>query len=148
MQLIDRFVIEEETPDLSSAVVADRESGSRFSVGGVRIAGQYRVDDLRSLIVLDENCPYEEQLHFILVSGGAPVDEIVYGAPYTPGLFRPLDCSGSALRFHFASDDVMELIVRERRQWRLRPGVPGARYPGVWAILPARRALSLRMGET
>lgn len=143
MQPIDRFAIEEDRP--ASAIVLDRETGSRFSTGGVRIAGQYRIDGDRALIVLDENCPYEELLHFVLVSGGAPVDRIAYGAPYTSGLFRPVDRAGAALRFRFASDEIVEPIVRERRQWRLRPGVPGARYSGG---SPLRHFLFMRMGAS
>lgn len=92
-----------------------------------RLIAQYAVSGSDTLAVLDEDVPYEEQLHLVLFRNGRIIDHIEIGAPYATGEFRPIDEHGSILRFAFDGDDVWTLSV-EAEGRRMFGGLPaGAR---------------------
>lgn len=104
-------------------VLRARGSGVVVRLDAVALVAQYAVCDSRTLIVLDDDTPYEEQLHLALLHAGDVLDHVVIGAPYASGVFRPVESAGGTLCFRFESDAIWTVSVRAegRRGWGALP---------------------------
>ncbi len=109
---------------------------------GANLLAQFRSETGAVLLVLDEDCPYEEILHFYLLHDRTILDHVSYGAAYAPGIFRLLGIQGNHLHFTFANDDVMALDVATRPFRLSSKLVSGARHHGGWMAL---KYLSMRI---
>jgi hypothetical protein len=106
-----------------------------LTIDAAQLLVQYKTSAGDFLLVFDEDCPAEEMLHFVLVHDEKIVDQLSYGAPYTPGIFKEHSTSVNAeennLRFTFASDEVIELKVHASpSRWR-KSSAPGSHHRSV-----------------
>ena len=115
-----------------------------IEVDAASLLAQYLLADGEVLLVLDEDIPYEEQLHLVLVRGNAIIDHLVIGAPYATGIFRELEVRGDMLAFTFEGEAVWTISLKNRGS-RMPAGLPsGARHRGGWL---ARHYLSLSRND-
>lgn len=134
-------VVEAQRDPAPRIVLARQGTGTRLTLDAAALLAQYRCSTGEVLLVLDEDTPYEEQLHIVLIENGRVADELVVGAPYSSGVFREVDHEGDTLRFRFASDDVMTLTVAPATS-RLPQRLPaGVRRRGGW-FAPHRLTLT------
>ncbi|MDJ0643835.1 MAG: hypothetical protein QNJ15_13565 [Erythrobacter sp.] len=103
-----------------------RSGGSPISIDAAELIEQYAVSSSETLLILDEDTPYEEQLHLVLVRRSKILDHIVIGAPYTAGIFRFVDAGERSLQFQFESDAVWIAFVKERGSRGIGGLPPGA----------------------
>jgi len=83
-------------------------------VDGVVLEVQVLLEDGRYLLVLTEDCPFEEQVHVILLDRFLRVrDRYRFGKPYTPGIVESVEVQEKALQFSFAGLQ-FEVKVREK----------------------------------
>ncbi|MEM8724736.1 MAG: hypothetical protein AAGE86_04350 [Pseudomonadota bacterium] len=116
----------------------------RITIDAAILIEQYAVDDSDTLLVLDEDTPYEEQLHLVLVRKNRILDRIVIGSIYSSGVFKEVSASSNTLQFRFESDAVWSLSIDSAGR-RVFGGLPrGARRRG---RLFARRHMFLDYGE-
>ncbi|MBL8211374.1 MAG: hypothetical protein JNK87_11710 [Bryobacterales bacterium] len=92
-------------------------------VEGVVLETQVLLADGRYLLVLTDDCPFEEQVHVILLDRFLRVrDRYRFGKPYTPGVVESVAAKENTLRFLFAGLH-FEVKVREKPdtfQWGAR----------------------------
>lgn len=140
----DRFeCVEQQREPTPKIVLRDRSGGKLISLEAASLVAQYAVSAALTLLVLDEDTPYEEQLHLVLVRESKKVDHIVIGALYTAGVFRVVTADKDALRFRFEGDGVWSVLA-STTGWRGLGGLPrGARRRGG---LFARRYIKLEYG--
>lgn len=92
-------------------ILQKRGSDAVVRLDAAVLVAQYAVTGTRTLVVLDDDTPYEERLHLVLLEGERVLDHLVIGGPYASGVFRPEDGSGDALHFRFESDVMWTLSV-------------------------------------
>ncbi|MEL7217190.1 MAG: hypothetical protein AAGK01_02030 [Pseudomonadota bacterium] len=140
----DRFeVLESQSEPLPRIVIRSRASGSKITLDAAVLLAQYAISDDDTLLVLDEDCPYEENLHLVLVRGSRVIDHIELGMIYTGGIFKEISAADDTLRFRFESDAVWSLTVDSRGK-RGIGGLPtGSRRRGHFF---SRRYLELEHG--
>ena len=89
----------------------DGGGGEPVVLDAACLLAQYAVSGTDTLLVLDEDTPYEERLHLVLLRDDRVLDHIDIGAPYATGAFRPVEMSVGTLRFHFENDAIWTLAV-------------------------------------
>ena len=112
--------------------ISIRIAGSqrRVEIPAARLVAQYALDSRRTLAVLDEDVPFEEQLHLVLLIRDRIADHIEIGAPYSTGEFREIALEDEAIAFAFDGDDPwrLEALPTPRRMFGGLPA--GARRRG------------------
>jgi hypothetical protein len=110
-------------------------------LAGLAVAGQFQLDDHRTLLVLDDDSPHDEGLHlYLLGPRGEVEDELEAAAPFCPGIFRVLAAGSTWVELEFFSNDLAyRLEIAPRPTLRFRTP-PGWRYPRVFD----RHRLSVR----
>lgn len=112
-----------------------RDTGVALILPAAALLAQYRVPSSDILLILDEDVPFEEQLHLVLVRGVDVLDHLSIGAPYASGAYREVDTDGDVLRFCFAGDEVLALTARAEGR-RMPERLPsGVRRIGGWLAL-------------
>ncbi len=97
-------------------------------IQAVNLLAQFEISNGDALLVLDEESPYEEMLHFCLLRRDQLIDHLLYGAPYTSGIFKLMQAENDQLHFTFASDEILCLSANaDGSRWPQR-SVPGASY--------------------
>ena len=111
--------VSQQTEPEPRIILRPVKGGGRITLEAASLVAQYAVSDSDTLLVLDEDCPYEEQLHLVLVRGSKAIDHVVIGGMYSTGIFKSLGMDESKLRFTFESDAVWSLTVdtKGRRAW-------------------------------
>ncbi|WP_420137747.1 hypothetical protein [Sphingomonas sp.] len=113
---------------------------SSLSIDAALLLAQYALPSGDILLILEEDCPYEEQLHIVLVRNVAVADHIVIGGMYETGSYREIRIEGERLNFSFGGEGVWTLTCEAAGTYK-RSGLPsGARRRGG---LLARRYLVL-----
>lgn len=110
----DRYQILDQRREPTPRIVLRRVDGSGGEpvvLDAACLLAQYAVSDTDTLLVLDEDTSYEEQLHLVLLRDDQVLDHIAIGAPYASGAFRPTDPSADTLRFQFESDSRWTLAI-------------------------------------
>lgn len=108
------------------------DTGLTIEVEAVALLAQYQTDSGDVLLVLDEDCIYEEQLHLVLVRGDRVADHVLIGAPYATGEYQEIGIDRDVLHFRFANDRELRLEVDEKGS-RMSGGLSGgARRKGGW----------------
>lgn len=133
MQKVDLFKIcsAERLPDPSIRLVRHDGTGI-IEVDAVSLLAQYLLDNGDVLLVLDEDTPYEEQLHLALVRDATIVDHVVISGLYASGIFREEDVGTDHLTFRFEGEAVWTVKVHALGS-RLPARLPsGARRRGGW----------------
>ena len=121
-----------------------RSGDSSFTLDAAELIEQYAVSATDTLLVLDDDCPYEERLHLVLMRNDSLIDYIEIGAMYVPGIFDPIDHRDRELRFRFESDAIWTLTISQTGRG-LFGGLPsGARRR---TGLLAKRYMFLGFGE-
>ena len=141
MQKVDLFKILSSNRGPALLIrLARRKDGAVIEVDAASLLVQYQLGTGDVLLVLDEDTPFEEQLHLVLVRGAAIVDQLVIGAPYVDGIFREVEARGDRLSFRFEGDAVWTVGL-DSHVSRMPVSLPsGSRRRGGWL---ARRYLSL-----
>ena len=112
--------------------LAKRDDDTVIEIDAVSLLAQYLLDDGDVLLVLDEDLPYEEQLHLVLVRGTAIIDHVVIGAPYASGIFHEVGLDHDRLSFRFEGNAVWIVGVDHRGSHMPASLPPGARHRGGW----------------
>lgn len=123
-----------------------RDDGNAIILDAVALLAQYELSQGDVLLILDEDCPYEEQLHLVLVRGSRVLDHIVIGAPYVAGIYREVGIEGDALRFRFESDAVWTVGAQDKATYGLGGLPSGARRRWGW-LASHHLLLSREQGE-
>lgn len=112
MRSVARFHVVSQQREPEPRITLKRlDTGVSVTFDAASLLAQYETIAGDVLLVLDDDCPYEEQLHLVLVRHNKVIDHLVIGAPYATGVFRELDIDGDTLRFSFSGDDQMVLDV-------------------------------------
>ena len=145
MEKVDLFrSLSQDSSPARPIRLAAIDDGAVIEVDAASLLAQYLLADRDVLLVLDEDMPYEEQLHLVLVRGNAIIDHLVIGAPYATGIFRELEVRGDTLAFSFEGDAVWTVGLNSHGS-RMPAGLPsGARHRGGWL---ARHYLSLSRND-
>ena len=114
--------------------------GPLLVVDAASLLAQYQLPSGDVLLVLDEDCPFEERLHLVLARGSRILDHIAIGWIYTSGIYREIPTDDAALHFHFEGRAVWRVEVRADGIRRVGGLPSGARRRGRWF---ARRYLLL-----
>jgi hypothetical protein len=122
MKQIAIFSLETPAPaqadELPRAELIKLDRSTGIVVQGSRLEAQYEVSG-RFLLMLTEDCPYEEGLHIYLLDGGNSIlDETHMGQPYTPGILSHLEATDhDELQFAFFGNDrwKLEILQKPRR---------------------------------
>lgn len=117
--------VERQREPVPRIVLRWPDFGQPVTIDAARVIEQYAVTDTDTLIVLDEDVPFEEQLHLVLVREDKIIDHIEIGAPYSTGEFREIERGEGMLRFAFDGDDIWQLGVRSDGK-RVFGGLPPA----------------------
>jgi hypothetical protein len=80
---------------------------------GIALLSQLQTEGGLVLLVLDEDMPYEEGLHFILLQDQKIIDHISLGVSYAPGIFKQIEVDTNSLLFQFFNDDIYALEISE-----------------------------------
>lgn len=121
-------------------ILRQRTGGASIAIDAAELLEQYAVSASDTLLVLDEDTPYEEQLHLVLVRRTKILDHILIGAPYTAGVFRFVDASERVLQFCFEGDAVWTVSAKRQGKRGFGSLPPGASRRGGFF---ARRYLDL-----
>jgi len=89
----------------------DGGGGEPVVLDAACLLAQYAVSGTDTLLVLDEDTPYEERLHLVLLRDDRMLDHVTIGAPYATGAFRPVELSVDTLRFRFERDARWTLAI-------------------------------------
>lgn len=111
-----------------------------IEVDAVSLLAQYLFGNGDVLLILDEDCPFEEQLHLVLVRDAAVIDHLTIGAPYASGIFHELEVSDQGLTFRFESETAWQVSLDGQGSRIPSHLPPGARRRGGWL---SRHYLSL-----
>ena len=125
----------QDTPSPAVEVTSESMRSSQkksIKIDAAEILTQYQASNGDILLVLDEDSPYEEQLHFVLIRDDQIIGYIKYGGLYTPGVFKEISRENDDLRFTFASDEVLSLTLNKTATRWNNQLPPGARYQGGW----------------
>lgn len=105
---------------------------------------QYAAYASDTLLILDDDTPYEERLHLVLIRQSNVLDHVEIGSICTSGIFKEVGVSEGILRFRFESDAVWSVSIDGEGK-RGIGGLPqGSRRRGG---LFARRYLKLEYGS-
>jgi hypothetical protein len=111
-------------------VLQSLQGARQIVVDAASLCDQFAVSRSETLLILDEDNPYEERLHLVLVRGDDVLDHVVIGAPYAGGIFRIVDSHSDRLRFRFEGETIWSLSVDPEGR-RSLAGLPrGARRRG------------------
>ena len=111
----DRFeCIHKQREPLPRILLRQRSGGAEIAIDAAELLEQYAVSSSDTLLILDEDTPYEEQLHLVLVRRDKILDHILIGAPYTAGVFRFVAASEGVLQFRFEGDAVWTVSAMQR----------------------------------
>jgi hypothetical protein len=113
------------------------------AVRGIRLEAQYEVSG-RFLLMLTEDCPYEESLHiYLLDAENSLLDEIRMGQPYTAGILTDLDATTKdTLEFAFFGNDRWKLKVLQKPQ-RMPLNLNSPQIETPWSRLLSKRFMEL-----
>jgi hypothetical protein len=129
MKIISDFVAHlnrDATPPTVEIFRGIASTGLRIQA--VNLLAQFETANGDAVLVLDENSPYEEMLHFCLLRSDRLIDHLLYGAPYASGIFNLMRAGNDRVLFTFASDEVLCLsVTTDGSRWPQR-NVPGASY--------------------
>ncbi|MEI5665258.1 hypothetical protein WBO78_07770 [Bosea sp. CCNWLW174] len=109
-----------------------KDSDETVNFNAATLIAQYQLPSGDIVLILDEDCPYEEQLHLALVRGSDVLDHIVIGAPYATGDYREVALGEKELRFRFSGDTELLLAVRDKASHLPERLPAGARRLGRW----------------
>lgn len=145
MQKVDLFRTISANRDPQPFIRIARDTDEAvIEVDAASLVAQYLFDNGDALLVLDEDCPFEEQLHLILIRDAAIIDHLTIGASYVGGIFRELGISGERLAFRFESEAVWSVGLDSQGS-RFTSALPsGAHRRGGWL---SRRYLLLSRKE-
>jgi hypothetical protein len=101
-------------------------------IDGASLLAQYQTENGDILLILDEDCPFEEMLHFVLMRHEKILDHLSYGAAYTSGIFLLKDVGAETIFFTFSSNDLLALrVLQNPTRWK-NNGAPGSRHHMGW----------------
>lgn len=144
MEEVARFRVADVQREPVPRVNLRDDAGVTITLEAVTLLAQYRTASDDVLMILDENCPYEEQLHLVAVRGSEVIDHLVIRAPYATGSFEALGTGEDGLLFRFAGGDMYRASVAEAGARLPRPLPGGARRTSKWF---ARKFLHLTIEE-
>lgn len=126
-----RFAVTERTATHCS--VRAGELAVPEPVEGIVLEAQFSVGEF-GLLVLSDDCPYEEILHFSLLDASLRLaDGLELGAPYTAGVFALTGFTDApGITFTFDGDALYELVIHRSPRRVLRPSIRGVRRRGGW----------------
>lgn len=128
MKQTDRFKCASQQTEPRPRIELKRRSGGDvLTLDAAELVEQYAVSETDTLLVLDDNCPYEERLHLVLMRNDRLIDHIEIGAMYVPGIFNPVDHRDRELRFRFENDSIWTLTISEAGERMLGGLPPGSR---------------------
>jgi hypothetical protein len=131
MTVIDSFSLRRNSSDSAgdsqpTATVLREGRDIGLTIDGATLEGQFSLGDSYLLLVTDD-CPYEETLRAYLINGNFDVIESVsLGYAYTSGILRDLRIvAHNALEFIFSGNAVYRLTVHSepRHVWNVSGGV-------------------------
>ena len=121
MQPIAEFSLKPIAGPLAQSALLWRGDPVRLVVDGLELEQQFGLET-GYLLLLTENCPYEEGLHIYLLDADRRMrDAIALGAPYAPALLHTIQShEPAALTFSFFGNDQWRLTVRAmpRFDWK------------------------------
>ena len=120
-----------------------KDTGAKITLDAASLIAQYILSSGDMILVLDEDCSYEEQLHLVLVRDAAILDHLVIGAPFASGIYRQIELGDDVLAFGFSGDSDYVLGVREGWFFRRSLLPAGVRRQGLWSS-PQQLTLSVR----
>lgn len=124
MDQTDRFeCVQKQREPEAKIELLSRSDGSSITLDAAELVEQYAVSEIDTLLVLDEDCPYEERLHLVLMRRDRIIDYVEIGVMYMPGIFKPVSANGGELRFRFESDAIWTLTISETGR-RVFGGLP------------------------
>ncbi|MHB2263866.1 hypothetical protein [Aliihoeflea sp. PC F10.4] len=126
------FVIASQNSPTPRITLGRMACDETLTLDAARLAAQYALPWGDILLVLDDDCPFEEELHLVLVRKGAILDRLGIGFPYTPAIFEEMGHDGCELRFTFESDKLWMLHVEESGTRSLSWLPAGTRKRGRW----------------
>ena len=111
----DRYeCIHKQREPLARILLRQRSGGAEIAIDAAELLEQYAISPSDTLLILDEDTPYEEQLHLVLVRRAKILDHILIGAPYTAGVFQFVEADERALKFRFEGDAVWTVSAMQR----------------------------------
>jgi len=133
MRKVDLFQADtSERTDEPHIRLTRSDDGTGIEVNAASLLAQYRFNNGDVLLVLDEDSPYEEQLHLVLVRRVAIVDHVLIGAPYAAGIFHEQEVRPDGLLFRFEGEAMWKVGLDDRGS-RVPGRLPaGARRRGGW----------------
>lgn len=132
MKRVDLFHAVETQREPPQVSLRRDDTGATVTLDAVNLLAQYQAPSGDVLLVLDEDCPYEEQLHLALVRDDRIVDHLVIGGPYATGAFDERDVTDDGVRFRFAGDQTLSVAISPGRAWLPGRLPAGARRRGGW----------------
>lgn len=117
-----------ETPDQAPrAAVLRRGQPMGLTIDGATLEAQFTVNTDRYLLLVSDDCPYEETLHvYLLNADGKLMESARLAYAYTAGILRDLQVAENhVLEFTFTGSLRYRLQVhdRPRRFWNASGGV-------------------------
>ncbi|MGW8192374.1 hypothetical protein [Sphingomonas hankookensis] len=126
-----RTIAARHDPEPSIRLARDADA-TAIEVDAASLVAQYLFPNGDVLLVLDHDCPFEEQLHLVLVRNAAIIDHLTIGVPYASGMFHELEVSDRGLAFRFEGRAVWSVGV-DGQGFRILPALPsGAHRRGGW----------------
>jgi hypothetical protein len=119
------------------------DSPTSLMVEGSTLEAQYETSK-GFLLMLTEDCPYEEALHIYLVDhGNSILDEIHMGQAYVSGILGDLDpIAPDQLQFSFFGNDLWKLRILESPR-RMPPRLNAPQVETRWSRIFSKRFLEL-----
>ncbi len=145
MQALDAFTVTSHQAEPKPSIhLRCQEDSVSVRLNAAALLSQYRCPTGDVLLVLDDDCPFEEQLHLVLMRGSSVLDHVVIGAPYTAGQYRLVETGADLLRFRFEGEAVWTVRVHAEGTRGLGGLPSGARRETGWLN---RRYLTLTWNE-
>lgn len=145
MQDVDAFtVLGQQTEPERSIHLTSRRGSRSVKLNAAALLAQYHCPSGDVLLVLDDDCPFEEQLHLVLMRQVSVLDHVIVGAPYMAGQYRLMEAGGDTLRFRFEGESVWEVRLRSEGSRGLGGLPSGARRNMGWLD---KRYLTLTRNE-
>ncbi|MCS6884939.1 MAG: hypothetical protein RMM17_00645 [Acidobacteriota bacterium] len=124
-------------PDTTSSEIIYRGQPTGLILEGLILEQQFACKN-GYLLLLTDDCPFEEGLHIHLLNFELQhLDTINMGKAYLPGMLQNVTSSNETLNFSFFGDDSWQLRVLQQPRFRISP------YSGSWAtfFFPLHRPL-------
>ncbi|MEO1493107.1 MAG: hypothetical protein AAFV19_13215 [Pseudomonadota bacterium] len=101
-------------------------------VWGQVLENAFTLPDGRLLLILTDDCPFEEGIRIFLFRPDGQIDDMIQGGViYTPGLYFLKSVRPDGIDFTFFSDRVVHHLTIDPPRWRWRLGLPtGWTYGG------------------